>query len=181
MSVFLLQDVLLLRMRRVIPVNPDPTLFCVLPDPVWWSWLQPGTPQTLPALLTSAWSPCRRAEPPSPTSSSWKLPSTAPPSRSVLTLILTLTWSSGSVNTRDAELTVCLPSAQSEDALQATRLLLPPSPGSSAFLYNEELVFACSTGTSRGGPPDEKIAFNSPGERANRLHHRVSLKPGLSH
>uniref|UniRef100_A0A8D3DGR5 Nuclear pore complex protein Nup133 n=1 Tax=Scophthalmus maximus TaxID=52904 RepID=A0A8D3DGR5_SCOMX len=28
----------------------------------------------------------------------------------------------------------------------ATRLLLPPSPGSTAYLYNEELVFACSRG-----------------------------------
>uniref|UniRef100_A0A8C4HK39 Nuclear pore complex protein Nup133 n=1 Tax=Dicentrarchus labrax TaxID=13489 RepID=A0A8C4HK39_DICLA len=46
----------------------------------------------------------------------------------------------------------------------ATRLVLPRSPGSTAFLYNEELVFACSTGTSRGGLPDEKISFNSPGD-----------------
>ncbi|XP_023268196.1 nuclear pore complex protein Nup133-like [Seriola lalandi dorsalis] len=53
---------------------------------------------------------------------------------------------------------------QSEDALQATRLVLPPSPGSTAFLYNEELVFACSTGTSRGGLPDEKLSFNSAGD-----------------
>ncbi|XP_008283197.1 nuclear pore complex protein Nup133 [Stegastes partitus] len=53
---------------------------------------------------------------------------------------------------------------QSEEALQATRLVLPRSPGSTAFLYNEELVFACSTGTSRGGLPDEKISFNSPGD-----------------
>ncbi|KAM7008916.1 nuclear pore complex protein Nup133 [Tautogolabrus adspersus] len=53
---------------------------------------------------------------------------------------------------------------QSEEALQATRLVLPPSPGSTAFLYNEELVFACWTGTSRGGLPDEKISFNSAGD-----------------
>uniref|UniRef100_A0AAQ5Y2N0 Nuclear pore complex protein Nup133 n=1 Tax=Amphiprion ocellaris TaxID=80972 RepID=A0AAQ5Y2N0_AMPOC len=53
---------------------------------------------------------------------------------------------------------------QSEEALQATRLVLPRCPGSTAFLYNEELVFACSTGTSRGGLPDEKISFNSPGD-----------------
>lgn len=53
---------------------------------------------------------------------------------------------------------------QSEEALQATRLVLPRTPGSTAFLYNEELVFACSTGTSRGGLPDEKISFNSPGD-----------------
>ncbi|XP_074521578.1 nuclear pore complex protein Nup133 isoform X1 [Halichoeres trimaculatus] len=53
---------------------------------------------------------------------------------------------------------------QSEDALQSTRLVLPRSPGSTAFLYNEELVFACWTGTSRGGLPDEKISFNSSGD-----------------
>lgn len=53
---------------------------------------------------------------------------------------------------------------QNEEALQATRLVVPRSPGSTAFLYNEELVFACSTGTSRGGLPDEKISFNSAGD-----------------
>ncbi len=57
--------------------------------------------------------------------------------------------------------------SQSEEVLQATRLVLPRSPGSSAFLYNEELVFACSTGTSRGGLPEEKISFNSSGEKRN--------------
>lgn len=53
--------------------------------------------------------------------------------------------------------------SQSEEALQSTSLVLPPSPGSMAFLYNEELVYACSTGTSRAALPDEKISFNSPG------------------
>ncbi|XP_063740057.1 nuclear pore complex protein Nup133 isoform X2 [Eleginops maclovinus] len=53
---------------------------------------------------------------------------------------------------------------QSEEVLQATRLVLPVSPGSTAFLYNEELVFACSTGTSRGGPPDGKISFTTSGD-----------------
>ncbi|XP_056228567.1 nuclear pore complex protein Nup133 [Seriola aureovittata] len=62
------------------------------------------------------------------------------------------------------EVTKYNPPFQSEDALQATRLVLPPSPGSTAFLYNEELVFACSTGTSRGGLPDEKLSFNSAGD-----------------
>lgn len=60
---------------------------------------------------------------------------------------------------------------QSEEALQATRLVLPPSPGSSAFLYNDELVFACSTGTGRATLPEEKISFNSPGEKL------LSLRP----
>ena len=54
---------------------------------------------------------------------------------------------------------------QSEDVLQATRLVLPPAPGSIAYLYNEELVFACSTGTSGAGLPDEKISFSSPGTK----------------
>ncbi|XP_068176928.1 nuclear pore complex protein Nup133 [Antennarius striatus] len=62
------------------------------------------------------------------------------------------------------EVTKYNPPFQSEEALQATRLVLPPSPGSTAFLYNKELVFACATGTSRGGPPDENISFNSPGD-----------------
>ncbi|XP_032372217.1 nuclear pore complex protein Nup133 [Etheostoma spectabile] len=62
------------------------------------------------------------------------------------------------------EVTKYNPPFQSVEALQATRLVLPRSPGSSAFLYNEETVFACSTGTSRGAPPDEKISFNSPGD-----------------
>ncbi|XP_031735632.1 nuclear pore complex protein Nup133 [Anarrhichthys ocellatus] len=62
------------------------------------------------------------------------------------------------------EVTKYNPPFQSEEALQATRLALPRSPGSTAFLYTEELVFACSTGTSRGGLPDEKISFNSPGD-----------------
>ncbi|XP_024116455.1 nuclear pore complex protein Nup133 isoform X2 [Oryzias melastigma] len=53
---------------------------------------------------------------------------------------------------------------QSEEALQATRFLLPRSPGFAAFLYTEDLVFACSTGTSRAALPDEKISFSSPGD-----------------
>ncbi|KAK7930639.1 hypothetical protein WMY93_007034 [Mugilogobius chulae] len=53
---------------------------------------------------------------------------------------------------------------QSEEALQSVRLVLPPAPGSVAFIFNSELVFACSTGTSRAAPPDEKITFNAPGD-----------------
>lgn len=53
---------------------------------------------------------------------------------------------------------------QSEDALQSMRLVLPPSPGFIAFIYNEELVFACSTGTCRAALPDGKISFSSPGD-----------------
>lgn len=53
---------------------------------------------------------------------------------------------------------------QSEEALLATRLVLPRSPGCCAFLYNDELVYACSTGMGRLAVPDEKISFSSPGE-----------------
>lgn len=53
---------------------------------------------------------------------------------------------------------------QSEEALLATRLVLPRSPGCCAFLYNDELVYACSTGMGRLVVPDEKISFSSPGE-----------------
>ncbi|XP_057700536.1 nuclear pore complex protein Nup133 isoform X2 [Corythoichthys intestinalis] len=56
------------------------------------------------------------------------------------------------------------PNFQNKSELYATRLLLPPSPGTTAFLYNRELVFACSTGSSRVNFPDEKILFNSPGD-----------------
>uniref|UniRef100_A0A674F3T5 Nuclear pore complex protein Nup133 n=1 Tax=Salmo trutta TaxID=8032 RepID=A0A674F3T5_SALTR len=48
---------------------------------------------------------------------------------------------------------------------QAMRLMLPRASSPAAFLYNEELVFACSTGTGRGGLPEEKIPFNTPGDR----------------
>ncbi|XP_061771494.1 nuclear pore complex protein Nup133 [Nerophis ophidion] len=67
-------------------------------------------------------------------------------------------------NSFTVEVTKYNPPFQSEAELHATRLLLPPSPGLTAFLYNEELVFACSTGSSRGGLPDERIPFNSPGD-----------------
>uniref|UniRef100_A0A8C7PIA8 Nucleoporin 133 n=1 Tax=Oncorhynchus mykiss TaxID=8022 RepID=A0A8C7PIA8_ONCMY len=63
------------------------------------------------------------------------------------------------------EVTKYNPPFQSEDALQAMRLLLPLASSPAAFLYNEELVFACSTGTGRGGLPEEKIPFNTPGDR----------------
>ncbi|XP_032419255.1 nuclear pore complex protein Nup133 isoform X1 [Xiphophorus hellerii] len=53
---------------------------------------------------------------------------------------------------------------QSEEELQATRFVLPDPPGTTAVLYNKEMVSACSTGTSRAALPDEKISFNSPGD-----------------
>ncbi|XP_056136281.1 nuclear pore complex protein Nup133 [Lampris incognitus] len=54
---------------------------------------------------------------------------------------------------------------QSEEMLYSTRLVVPRASGSSAFIYNEELVYACSTGTSQGSLPEEKISFNSYGDR----------------
>ncbi|KAM9857526.1 nuclear pore complex protein Nup133 [Aulostomus maculatus] len=62
------------------------------------------------------------------------------------------------------EVTNYNPPFQSEEALQVTHLVVPPSPGFTAFLFNDELVFACSTGTSKVGLPDEKIPFSSPGD-----------------
>ncbi|KAM9792215.1 nuclear pore complex protein Nup133 [Neosynchiropus ocellatus] len=64
----------------------------------------------------------------------------------------------------NVEVTKFNPPFQSEEALQAARLLLPWSPGLTAFIYQPELVFACSTGTSRATLPDEKIAFNNAGD-----------------
>uniref|UniRef100_A0A8C6M8W5 Nucleoporin 133 n=1 Tax=Nothobranchius furzeri TaxID=105023 RepID=A0A8C6M8W5_NOTFU len=64
---------------------------------------------------------------------------------------------------------------QVSEALQATRLLLPWSPSATAFLYNEELVFACSTGTSRATLPDEKINFTSPGDGIRGGGHCANL------
>lgn len=62
------------------------------------------------------------------------------------------------------EVTKYNPPFQSEDVLQATKLILPRASNGAAFLYNEELVLACSTGTGRGGLPEETILFNSPGD-----------------
>lgn len=52
---------------------------------------------------------------------------------------------------------------QSEEELQKTRLVLPEPSSPAAYLYNEELVFTCSTGAGRGSLAEEKISFSSPG------------------
>uniref|UniRef100_A0A3Q4GF43 Nuclear pore complex protein Nup133 n=1 Tax=Neolamprologus brichardi TaxID=32507 RepID=A0A3Q4GF43_NEOBR len=62
---------------------------------------------------------------------------------------------------------------QNMETLQATRLALPRSPGSTAFLYTEDVVFACSTGTNRVAVPDEKISFNSPGGKVGTLEQEL--------
>ncbi|XP_043093975.1 nuclear pore complex protein Nup133 isoform X2 [Puntigrus tetrazona] len=63
------------------------------------------------------------------------------------------------------EVTKHNPPFQSEEELQKTRLVLPDPSSPAAYLYNEELVFACSTGAGRGGLAEEKISFSSPGDR----------------
>ncbi|TRY86206.1 hypothetical protein DNTS_030243 [Danionella cerebrum] len=63
------------------------------------------------------------------------------------------------------EVTKYNPCFQSEEELQKTRLLVPEPSSSVAFLYNEELVFACSTGAGRGAVAEEKIPFSAPGDR----------------
>lgn len=62
------------------------------------------------------------------------------------------------------EVTKYNPPFQSEEELLKTRLVLPDPSSPAAFLYNEELVFACSTGAGRGGLAEEKILFSSPGD-----------------
>ncbi|XP_077575977.1 nuclear pore complex protein Nup133 isoform X1 [Stigmatopora nigra] len=83
------------------------------------------------------------------------------------------------------EVTNFTPNFQSNTELYATRLLVPPSPGTTAFLYNEDLVFACSTGSGRVNLPDEKILFGSAGDGVRgagccaNLPVFFSLKSGL--
>ncbi|XP_077461332.1 nuclear pore complex protein Nup133 isoform X1 [Stigmatopora argus] len=83
------------------------------------------------------------------------------------------------------EVTNFTPNFQSKSELYTTRFLVPPSPGTAAFLYNEDLVFACSTGSGRVNLPDEKILFGSAGEGVRgagccaNLPVFFSLKSGL--
>uniref|UniRef100_A0A671Q9C2 Nuclear pore complex protein Nup133-like n=1 Tax=Sinocyclocheilus anshuiensis TaxID=1608454 RepID=A0A671Q9C2_9TELE len=63
------------------------------------------------------------------------------------------------------EVTKYNPPFESEEELQKTRVVLPEPSSPAAYLYNEELVFTCSTGAGRGGLAEEKISFSSPGDR----------------
>ncbi|KAI4880083.1 hypothetical protein NFI96_025378 [Prochilodus magdalenae] len=63
------------------------------------------------------------------------------------------------------EVTKYNPPFQSEEELHKTRLVLPLMASPAAYLFNEELVFACTTGTGRSGLPEEKLSFSSPGDR----------------
>ncbi|KAM6972180.1 nuclear pore complex protein Nup133 [Aplochiton taeniatus] len=82
-------------------------------------------------------------------------------------LVTLLDGSSQTSEQLSVEVTKYNPAFQSEDVLQQTRLVLPNASSPAAFLYNEELVFACCTGMGRGGLPEEKIAFSSPGDRVH--------------
>ncbi|KAA0721879.1 Nuclear pore complex protein [Triplophysa tibetana] len=62
------------------------------------------------------------------------------------------------------EVTKYNPPFQNDEELHKTRLILPLASSPAAYLYNEELVFACSTGAGRGVPPEEKIPFSAPGD-----------------
>lgn len=55
------------------------------------------------------------------------------------------------------------PPFQSEEEVEC-RFICPDSSSQAAFLYGEDFVFACSTGTGRGSLPQETIAFNSAGD-----------------
>ncbi|XP_069036150.1 nuclear pore complex protein Nup133 [Lepisosteus oculatus] len=63
------------------------------------------------------------------------------------------------------EVTKYNPPFQSEENLLDMRFLLPDPSSQAAYLYNKELIFACSTGTGRGDLPEEKISFSFPGDR----------------
>ncbi|KAB5523642.1 hypothetical protein PHYPO_G00154920 [Pangasianodon hypophthalmus] len=63
------------------------------------------------------------------------------------------------------EVTKYNPPFQSEEELHKTRLLLPRVKSPAAYLYNEELVYTCTTGAGRSGLPEEKLTFNASGDR----------------
>uniref|UniRef100_H3B1I6 Nuclear pore complex protein Nup133 n=1 Tax=Latimeria chalumnae TaxID=7897 RepID=H3B1I6_LATCH len=60
------------------------------------------------------------------------------------------------------EVTKYSPEFQSEE-LQDCRFIVPDSTNRAAYLYTEDTVFVCSTGTGRGSLPQEKIAFSTAG------------------
>lgn len=79
--------------------------------------------------------------------------------------LVTLTDTGASISDQfTVEVTKFSTPFQSEETLQSVRLVLPPSPGSVAFIFNSELVFACSTGAGRAALPDGKVTFNAPGD-----------------
>ncbi|KAI5089830.1 nuclear pore complex protein Nup133, partial [Silurus meridionalis] len=63
------------------------------------------------------------------------------------------------------EVTKYNPPFQSEEELHKTRLVLPRVKSPAAYLYNEELVYTCTTGAGRSGLPEEKLTFNASGDR----------------
>ncbi|XP_019745196.1 LOW QUALITY PROTEIN: nuclear pore complex protein Nup133-like, partial [Hippocampus comes] len=92
-------------------------------------------------------------------------PSDTPPRLVYFCLVTLQDLGAAISNQFTVEVTNYNPHFQSESRLRATRLLLPPSPGATAFLYDEELVFACSTGSGGAAPaPDQRIPFDSSGD-----------------
>lgn len=63
------------------------------------------------------------------------------------------------------EVTKYNPAFQSEEELHKTRLVLPRVKSPAAYLYNEDLVYTCTTGAGRSGLPEEKLTFNASGDR----------------
>lgn len=43
------------------------------------------------------------------------------------------------------------------------RLMVPDFSNQTTYLYSENAVFVCSTGTGKFSPPQEKIVFNTQG------------------
>ncbi|KAK3530270.1 hypothetical protein QTP86_022422 [Hemibagrus guttatus] len=63
------------------------------------------------------------------------------------------------------EVTKYNPPFQSEEELHKTRLVLPRVKSPAAYLYNEGMVYTCTTGAGRSGLPEEKLTFNASGDR----------------
>lgn len=61
------------------------------------------------------------------------------------------------------EVTQYNPPFQSEDLVMC-RLMIPDLSNQTAYLYTENTVYVCSTGTGKFSPPQEKIVFNAQGD-----------------
>ncbi|XP_060048009.1 nuclear pore complex protein Nup133 [Erinaceus europaeus] len=63
----------------------------------------------------------------------------------------------------NVEVTQYNPPFQSEDLVMC-RLMIPDLSNQTAYLYTENTVYVCSTGTGKFSPPQEKIVFNAQGD-----------------
>ncbi|ELK34847.1 Nuclear pore complex protein Nup133 [Myotis davidii] len=61
------------------------------------------------------------------------------------------------------EVTQYNPPFQSEESAMC-RLMVPDFSNQTTYLYSENAVFVCSTGTGKFSPPQEKIVFNTQGD-----------------